>query len=109
LKLRATIEMVLHKRRADRERKAVLEGLAAAVDSIGEGVVCSDSAGVVTLMNPGVGGLDLAKSLNQPLIRGETSLVSISPSAVAPSAAVVEGTRTGTYASADQRAPTSAY
>jgi DNA-binding response OmpR family regulator len=55
--LRATIEMALHKSRADRERTAVLERLAAAVDSIGEGVVCSDSAGVVTFMNP-VGGLD---------------------------------------------------
>jgi hypothetical protein len=35
--------------------------------------------------------------------------MSISPSAVVPSAAVVEGTRTGTDASANQRAPTSAY
>lgn len=50
--LRATIEMALHKSRADRERKAALDRLSAAVDSIGEGVVCSDSAGVVTFMNP---------------------------------------------------------
>ena len=51
----------------------------------------------------------IPKSLNPPVIRGETSPIAISPSAVAPSAAVVEGTRTGTDASADQRAPTSAY
>jgi len=50
--LHATIEMALHKSRAERERKATLERLAAAVDSIGEGVVCSDSTGVVTFMNP---------------------------------------------------------
>ena len=32
--------------------RAALERLEAAVDSIGEGVVCSDSGGVVTFMNP---------------------------------------------------------
>jgi PAS domain S-box-containing protein len=50
--LHATIEMALHKSRAERERKATLERLATAVDSIGEGVVCSDSTGVVTFVNP---------------------------------------------------------
>jgi PAS domain S-box-containing protein len=50
--LRATIEMALHKSRADRERKLQHHRLAAAVDSIGEGVICADAAGVVTYMNP---------------------------------------------------------
>jgi PAS domain S-box-containing protein len=50
--LHAAIEMALHKGRADRERNAEHDQLAAAVDSIGEGVICVSVARMITFMNP---------------------------------------------------------
>jgi len=50
--LRATIEMALHKNTADRQRKAAHEQLSAAVDTAGEGVICVDAEGNITLINP---------------------------------------------------------
>jgi DNA-binding NtrC family response regulator len=49
--LHATVEMALHKSRADRERNAAHDRLIAAVDSLGEAVVCSSTDRVVTFMN----------------------------------------------------------
>jgi PAS domain S-box-containing protein len=50
--LRATLEMALHKNQAELARKAEQDRLATAVDSIGEGVICSSVDGTVTFMNP---------------------------------------------------------
>jgi PAS domain S-box-containing protein len=50
--LRASIEMALHKHRADRQSKRARERLVAALGAIGEGVICIDAAGSVTFLNP---------------------------------------------------------
>jgi AmiR/NasT family two-component response regulator len=50
--LRATIEMALYKNRADQRRTAEHDRLAAAIDSIGEGVICCNAETLVTFMNP---------------------------------------------------------
>jgi two-component system, NtrC family, response regulator AtoC len=44
--------MALHKNRAERARRAEHDGLVAAVESIGEGVICTNAAGAVMFMNP---------------------------------------------------------
>jgi DNA-binding NtrC family response regulator len=50
--LHATVEMALHKNRAERERRAEHDRLVAAVESIGEGVICTNAVGAVMFMNP---------------------------------------------------------
>jgi len=50
--LRATLEMALHKNQVELARTAEQDRLATAVDSIGEGVICSSVDRTVTFMNP---------------------------------------------------------
>jgi PAS domain S-box-containing protein len=50
--LQASIEMALHKQRADRQSKQARERFRAALGAIGQGVICIDAAGSVTLLNP---------------------------------------------------------
>ena len=50
--LQASIEMALHKRKADRLQKQKGEVAAAAIRSMEEGVIATDLEGLITLMNP---------------------------------------------------------
>src|SRR6185295_19674158 len=50
--LLASIEMALHKQKADQRVKHQSEMVSATIDSIGEGVIATDLDGRVTLMNP---------------------------------------------------------
>src|SRR5436190_12853287 len=50
--LQASIEMALHKQKADQRTKQKGELAAATIRSMGEGVIATDLEGMITLMNP---------------------------------------------------------
>lgn len=68
--LRATIEMALHRHRAESRLRKVERWLGTMLRSIGDGVIATDEQGTVTLINPlaeSLTGMSVEQALGQPL------------------------------------------